>query len=647
MKHKYTDEEIQAAIDAACSSHAHEFFMNSVALNPSNTFWPKETTGRLHLLKSALDKLPEPQPPTADGKTPGEFYNELARSEESNRFMKWSDFTEEDRASENKRLYAVIDAFSGAGLEQAIAMMEAVPLEELSRIWRVNSQTHHEDLKAIRARLIAAAREGHGPAAVDWKSRHDELQKAYAGHADVTAALHDKVQKSEAELAHRGALWANQVSTIQKLRAQLEECEAKPQLSSLRPIAEAGEVPAGAVRVFATWTGVRWIITTTQTVDTHCADILLPETKAPEPISGLEGLTKDRCMKLAKLGEDHTISAGTPDICPHASPHTYCETCKVSPCPIGLSLPEAKAPAVEADPYAELKAAHAEGKGLEYQDTFGNWHECRFPSWEYPAHTYRIKPADTFTAHDKTWNVHVPGDPMPKTGGRQIETLFNDGSGGTGSVETWEWQTTKYPPKGWRYADEPTTETEIFVNGAGNPVFPPSAPWTPAVGDVVTKANPVQDMALGGQMYWRDLARQLAEVWWKCHNIGASLQHGDIDTDVLFSVVCEKHGGQCFHADTPHNAWLKAEKWLISPDRANFPTATLQPAYESTKTGNLPDPLAEAVKRMEEVPTEELEDVYFDSTSMGCEGVQLPDDHDHGLARIRARLIQAAKGEQP
>ena len=98
-----------------------------------------------------------------------------------------------------------------------------------------------------------------------------------------------------------------------------------------------------------------------------------------------------------------------------------------------------------------------------------------------------------------------------------------------------------------------------------------------AVGDKV-QSNPVQDMALGGQMYWRDLARQLADVWWKCHNIGASLQHGDIDTNVSFSIVCEKHGGQVFHADTPHNAWLKAEQWLMSPDRANFPAAALQPA---------------------------------------------------------------------
>jgi hypothetical protein len=100
------------------------------------------------------------------------------------------------------------------------------------------------------------------------------------------------------------------------------------------------------------------------------------------------------------------------------------------------------------------------------------------------------------------------------------------------------------------------------------PAYAKPAPvWQPAMGE----ANPVQDMALGGQMYWRDLAHQLAEVWWKCHNIGASLQHGDIDTDVSFSVVCEQHGGQVFHADTPHNAWIKAEKWLMSPNRASFP----------------------------------------------------------------------------
>lgn len=99
--------------------------------------------------------------------------------------------------------------------------------------------------------------------------------------------------------------------------------------------------------------------------------------------------------------------------------------------------------------------------------------------------------------------------------------------------------------------------------------------WTPAVGDVVCS---IPEMALGGQMYWRDLALQIARVWWKCHNIGASLQHGDLDKDIAFSIVCERHGGRVFHGDTPENAWHKAEEWLLSPDRENFPAACLTPS---------------------------------------------------------------------
>ena len=52
-------------------------------------------------------------------------------------------------------------------------------------------------------------------------------------------------------------------------------------------------------------------------------------------------------------------------------------------------------------------------------------------------------------------------------------------------------------------------------------------------------------------------------------------------------------------------------------------------AYESAKSGNLPDPLAEAVKRMEEVQLALSPVDYVDVES------------------VRARLISAAKGEQP
>jgi len=79
------------------------------------------------------------------------------------------------------------------------------------------------------------------------------------------------------------------------------------------------------------------------------------------------------------------------------------------------------------------------------------------------------------------------------------------------------------------------------------------------------------EFALGGQIYWADLCKQLATVWWECSKIGATLQHGDLESETTqFSIVLPESygaGGRCFHADTPSNVWNKAHDWLISPDR--------------------------------------------------------------------------------
>jgi len=62
-------------------------------------------------------------------------------------------------------------------------------------------------------------------------------------------------------------------------------------------------------------------------------------------------------------------------------------------------------------------------------------------------------------------------------------------------------------------------------------------------------------------------------------------------------------------------------------------------AYESAKISNLPDTLVEAVKRMEAVPCEELNKAYWNSGQVA--------NSEWGCDRVRARLISAAKGEQP
>lgn len=72
-------------------------------------------------------------------------------------------------------------------------------------------------------------------------------------------------------------------------------------------------------------------------------------------------------------------------------------------------------------------------------------------------------------------------------------------------------------------------------------------------------------------MQWSDLAKQLTNVWWEVTRAGGTLQHGDLEKqDTMFSIVLEKHGGQCFHGETPNEAWSKARSWLLSPSRPSF-----------------------------------------------------------------------------
>lgn len=62
-------------------------------------------------------------------------------------------------------------------------------------------------------------------------------------------------------------------------------------------------------------------------------------------------------------------------------------------------------------------------------------------------------------------------------------------------------------------------------------------------------------------------------------------------------------------------------------------------AYEAVKGEPVANPIDEAVRRMEEVPTYELDEIWFERTGLEW-------DFDAAMERIRTRLISGAKGEQ-
>ena len=109
---------------------------------------------------------------------------------------------------------------------------------------------------------------------------------------------------------------------------------------------------------------------------------------------------------------------------------------------------------------------------------------------------------------------------------------------------------------------------------------------------------------------WQSLAESLATALKDCKNRAM---------DKSIETHADDHAKGCMD-----DIWEWAESALA--------------AYNSAKSGNLPDPLAEAVKRMEAVPEMELERVWSNAHRTRL----LP-----CIEAVRARLISAAKGEQP
>lgn len=505
MKTNYTDEQIQAAIDAAFREATSLVKLSAIY---GSSAWEDEKADRLDVAKILLARLPELTPPTADGKTPGQVLHEASKEhdEKKNGVFGWKAWDKIDCQD----LYevgasAVLAAFGGDSLEQAIARMEAVPVEELDAAYGITRCSRF--MEAVRARLIAAAREGQpasqpaeipwnewpggecplkdeevaewefkrrnetisspsgrpsgyrwahyndydiiayrvtkwregfGPAAVDWKAKYEAQETTLNQVLETVASICARAEKAEAELADAhldldqlGFPRGNGENEF-TLKGRLRTLPGfQPQLATLHPIAEAGEVPAGSVRVFASkldgWKPKTYQIT----ADTHFADIRLPDAKAP-------------AVEDAK--------------------------------PVYVGYATDEMPTI-----AELKAAHTAGKVIQHlQD--GVWWDFIDPSgtaYSDPPKYYRIKPADTFNAHGKTWNRHTPGDPMPCGANDEIHILcqtieaYSPEIIQAGEDVDWRSADLNLAVIGWRYADEPTPAE-------------PLKPWTPAVGDVVT-----------------------------------------------------------------------------------------------------------------------------------------------------------------
>lgn len=87
-------------------------------------------------------------------------------------------------------------------------------------------------------------------------------------------------------------------------------------------------------------------------------------------------------------------------------------------------------PAVEAeaDPYAELKAAHAAGKVIECKQVRGDWAIIKYPAWIAPVKDYRIKP-EPASEPAQPWTPAVGDVVRLKSGGLDmtVKALTADG----------------------------------------------------------------------------------------------------------------------------------------------------------------------------------------------------------------------------
>lgn len=225
MKHEYIDKQLQAAVDGACDKLAQSsrVYLNALDLDNTTESWPEEAPARLDLIKVALAALPEPEPPTVDGKTPEDVMQSVYYS------------TPADKYPFRKAASAVLAAFG----KQSQAAEEA--------------NARAEKAEAELARIIEAAHEA------GWNGVENPKDLA-----QFIKYLAEEV--------------GNRQAALLAACTSVDEQEVLS-LSQLRPLAEAGEVPEGCVRYYTYKKDGEWTTATKHRAmqDTHYIDTRLPE----------------------------------------------------------------------------------------------------------------------------------------------------------------------------------------------------------------------------------------------------------------------------------------------------------------------------------------------------------------------------------
>jgi len=442
MKHDYTNETIQAAIDAACAS---DNVVKELYTSKTGGWWSCQADSRLNLARELLERLPEPT--------------------------------------------------FGGNLEAAIARMEAVDHAEL-RNKHTNSRTISEGVEAVRARLIAAAaREGQSKA-VDWKAKYEEAQAKldYVHNMGLRFGIMTSSDKPEPYLSHYWMEdsdhermfreWSESIGWQQwQARAEKAEAEladAKEEVSNRQAALLAASTMIDELKAKSD----RWFNQSKAENEKYLKaveEIRLIQQSAPpqlRPIAEATEPVPEGCVRFTgKLYNNEQILSDMP----LADDTHFADIRLTSPAASQDSQP------AEVDPYAELKKAHAEGRVIQWHNGH-MWHDLPHsenPLWIHPAKDYRIKPApETFEAHGKVWQRHTPGDPMPCDGEALVQIIaMCEHIHKPLRGKDWNWEHGEII--GWRYADEPTNAWDEFDKTAGVEFDDSPSPWTPKVGDTV------------------------------------------------------------------------------------------------------------------------------------------------------------------